>query len=124
MKGLKFTDVSFFLAKKNSKIPIYYKLHKFIELEILNESIDNILIQFQLSTLIKKKNNYTKRYFSIINAFNKKLYKSYDLILPKNIELINKNLPLFTLLSSKFQLKCIAEIKVWISLVNYKLLFL
>lgn len=91
---------------------MYHKLHEFMELEILDESIDNILTRFQLIDFIKKRNFIDKRSFCIINAFDKRMYKSYDLLYSKNLELINKNLFLFNLLSSKFKLKCVAEIKI------------
>lgn len=110
--GLRFSNISVFLAKNNFRISSFQKINEFSELEEITESMLEVFSNFKKVNFFLKDpvvTNSNKRYFALLEAFRPKIYMEEDIFFPKNIKLINNNSKLFTLSSFKLKIRVVLE---------------
>jgi len=107
-----FTGISIFLAKKVTKIPYYFQINEFLDLDIVDVTSSTLLKKLN-SIRIRKHHLLTNiSNFAKLDAKCPNLYKVKNIIFQKNFKALDYNQDLFTLYSSKFNFRCIMKIDV------------
>lgn len=108
-------NISFFVANSFSRLPIYHKIHEFLDLEEFCEPTLKIYSNCRNIRLKLKQLNqfkfFNKNFITIdCNRVGPFLVK--DILIPQSLILTNKNYLLFNLLSSRVKVKSILEVNV------------
>lgn len=111
--GWRISNVNFFINSKNNEFSLYHKVHEFVNLEEVIESGVQIYSNFKR---VSFRNSYYpsfKKQFSILKSDNfKKVFQAKDIIIPKDLMIINLNHDLFSCISSKINFKAILELEM------------
>lgn len=107
-----FTKISVFLSTTIQKIPYYYQIHEFLDLEVLDVPTSKLFENFNLTKIAKQQLIQNKSYFAKLDAKCPDTYTSKRIVFQKDFRVLNYNQHLFTLFSSNFKFRCIMKINV------------
>nr|YP_007517051.2 RNA polymerase alpha subunit [Euglena viridis]AEY70823.2 RNA polymerase alpha subunit [Euglena viridis] len=111
--GLRVGELAFFISNNYKKsFPIYQRIHEFLNLEEIAESLSQTYLNFKdIDIRVRDKFIFNDK-FGILKASGINSFFSQDIIFSKDVTIIRPSHFLFSLLSSKINLKVILKIEV------------
>jgi len=113
INGLRGSKMSFFISNKAivDKSSSYHLIHEFSDLEEIKESFPEIFSNMKMLRFLVKFNSlHKKRFFAIIDCFEKSKIFAKDIVLPSDLTVINPNQYLFNKISNKISVKILIRI--------------
>nr|AKL79011.1 RNA polymerase alpha subunit [Euglena viridis] len=113
ISGLRIGKLAFFISNNYKKpFPIYQRIHEFLNLEEISQSLSEMYLNFKDIDIRVRDKIFFNEKFGILQVNGVNSFFSKDVIFPRNFTVINPNHFLFSLLSSKINLKVILKIEV------------
>nr|YP_010700300.1 RNA polymerase subunit alpha [Euglena undulata]WCH63444.1 RNA polymerase subunit alpha [Euglena undulata] len=106
---LKVADLVFLISRNAGKLSLYHPIHEFFELEEIKE--DMLSVYYNLRQIKFKSNVDVKnRFFVVLNVSQYGEVFARNLLVPKNLSILNLDHYLFKFISSKIKVKVILKL--------------